>query len=50
LKSGAFDFRDAQHAGRGIWQGGYVEPRLFRASTRERGKPEACSDDANAHR
>jgi hypothetical protein len=29
--------------------GGQVEPWLFRACIREGGKPEACSDDANAH-
>jgi endonuclease YncB( thermonuclease family) len=41
--------RDAEHAGRGIWQGSYVEPWLFRACIREGGKPDDCSDDANAH-
>jgi endonuclease YncB( thermonuclease family) len=42
--------RDAEHAGRGIWEGSYVEPWLFRACIREGGKPDDCSDDANAHR
>jgi endonuclease YncB( thermonuclease family) len=41
--------RDAEHAGRGIWQGSYVEPWLFRACVRAGGKPGDCSDDANAH-
>jgi endonuclease YncB( thermonuclease family) len=41
--------RDAEHAGRGIWQGSYVEPWLFRACIRQGGKPGDCSDDANAH-
>jgi endonuclease YncB( thermonuclease family) len=41
--------RDADHAGRGIWAGSYVEPWLFRACVRQRGKPGDCSDDANAH-
>jgi endonuclease YncB( thermonuclease family) len=41
--------RDAEHAGRGIWQGSYVEPWLFRTCVRAGGKPDDCSDDANAH-
>jgi endonuclease YncB( thermonuclease family) len=41
--------RDAEHAGRGIWKGSYVEPWLYRACIRANGKPSACSDDANAH-
>ena len=41
--------RDAEHAGRGIWEGSYVEPWLFRACIRQGGKPGDCSDDANAH-
>lgn len=41
--------RDAEHAGRGIWQGSYVEPWLFRACIHEGGKPADCSDDANMH-
>jgi endonuclease YncB( thermonuclease family) len=41
--------RDADHAGRGIWQGSYIAPWLFRACIREGGKPENCSDDANSH-
>lgn len=41
--------RDAEHAGRGIWRGSYVEPWLYRACIRASGKPSDCSDDANAH-
>jgi endonuclease YncB( thermonuclease family) len=41
--------RDAEHAGRGIWAGSYVEPWLFRACIRSGGKPGGCSDDANSH-
>jgi endonuclease YncB( thermonuclease family) len=41
--------RDAEHAGRGLWTGSYVEPWLFRACIRQGGKPGECSDDANAH-
>jgi endonuclease YncB( thermonuclease family) len=41
--------RDAEHAGRGIWKGSYVEPWLYRACIRASGKPSDCSDDANAH-
>lgn len=41
--------RAAEHAGRGIWKGSYVEPWLYRACIRAGGEPSACSDDANAH-
>jgi endonuclease YncB( thermonuclease family) len=41
--------RDADHAGRGMWAGSYVEPWLFRACIRQAGKPGDCSDDANSH-
>jgi endonuclease YncB( thermonuclease family) len=41
--------RDAEHAGRGIWVGSYVEPWLFRACIRQGGRPGDCSDDANSH-
>ncbi|WP_334420469.1 thermonuclease family protein [Bradyrhizobium sp. AZCC 1588] len=41
--------RDAEHAGRGIWKGSYVEPWLYRACIRASAKPSDCSDDANAH-
>jgi len=41
--------RDAEHAGRGIRAGSYVEPWLFRACVRQGGKPDDCSDDANSH-
>jgi endonuclease YncB( thermonuclease family) len=41
--------RDAEHAGRGIWKGSYVEPWLYRACIRASGSPANCSDDANAH-
>src|SRR5580692_3883429 len=41
--------REAEHAGRGIWEGSYVEPWLFRVCIRQGGKPGDCSDDANAH-
>jgi endonuclease YncB( thermonuclease family) len=40
--------RDAEHAGRGIWEGTYVEPWLFRACIRKGGRPGDCSDDATA--
>jgi endonuclease YncB( thermonuclease family) len=41
--------RDAEHAGRGIWEGSYVAPWLFRACIRAGGRPGDCSDDANSH-
>jgi endonuclease YncB( thermonuclease family) len=41
--------REAEHAGRGVWEGSYVEPWLFRVCIRQGGKPGECSDDANAH-
>ncbi|WP_347335961.1 thermonuclease family protein [Bradyrhizobium murdochi] len=41
--------REAEHAGRGIWKGSYVEPWLYRGCIRASGKPADCSDDANAH-
>ena len=41
--------RDAEHAGRGMWEGSYVEPWLFRACIRQGGKPGDCSDDAESH-
>jgi endonuclease YncB( thermonuclease family) len=40
---------DAEHAGRGIWAGSYVEPWRFRACVRQGGSPGDCSDDANSH-
>ncbi|MEH2560651.1 thermonuclease family protein [Bradyrhizobium sp. AZCC 2289] len=40
--------RDAEHAGRGMWAGSYVEPWLFRACIGQGGRPPDCSDDANA--
>jgi endonuclease YncB( thermonuclease family) len=41
--------RDAERAGRGIWAGSFVEPRLYRACIRAGGRSAACSDDASAH-
>ncbi|WP_024513454.1 thermonuclease family protein [Bradyrhizobium sp. ARR65] len=41
--------RDAEHAGRGIWSGSFVEPWLYRACVRQGGRPDGCSDDADAH-
>ncbi|OSI72318.1 nuclease [Bradyrhizobium canariense] len=41
--------REAERTGQGLWKGSYVEPWLYRACIRARGKPSACSDDANAH-
>jgi endonuclease YncB( thermonuclease family) len=41
--------RDAEHAGRGMWAGSYVEPWLYRACIRANGRPAGCSDDAGAH-
>jgi endonuclease YncB( thermonuclease family) len=48
---GKFDAiqREAEHAGRGIWTGSYVEPWLYRACVRAGGSPANCSDDASAH-
>jgi endonuclease YncB( thermonuclease family) len=48
---GKFDTiqREAEHAGRGIWAGSYVEPWLYRVCIRAGGRPPECSDDANAH-
>jgi hypothetical protein len=40
--------REAEHAGRGMWAGSYVEPWLFRACVRQGGRPGDCSDDANS--
>jgi endonuclease YncB( thermonuclease family) len=40
--------RDAEHAGRAIWKGSYVELWLYRACIRASGTPANCSDDANA--
>jgi endonuclease YncB( thermonuclease family) len=40
---------NAEHAGRGLWKGSYVEPWLYRACIRAQGRPANCSDDANAH-
>src|SRR5712664_979521 len=41
--------RDAEHAGRGMWTGSYVQPWQFRSCIRQGGNPGNCSDDANAH-
>jgi endonuclease YncB( thermonuclease family) len=41
--------RDAERIGRGIWAGSYVAPWLYRACIRAGGRPDPCSDDANAH-
>ncbi len=41
--------RDAEHAGRGIWAGSYVEPWLYRACIRANGRQADCSDEASAH-
>jgi endonuclease YncB( thermonuclease family) len=38
--------RDAEHAGRGVWKGSFVEPWLFRACIKRGGRPGDCSDDA----
>jgi endonuclease YncB( thermonuclease family) len=48
---GKFDAiqREAEHAGRGMWAGSYVEPWLYRVCIRAGGRPVECSDDANAH-
>ena len=48
---GKFDAiqREAEHAGRGMWAGSYVEPWLYRICIRAGGRPPECSDDANAH-
>jgi endonuclease YncB( thermonuclease family) len=40
--------RDAEHGGKGIWEGSYVEPWLFRTCIRSGGRPRDCSD-ANSH-
>jgi endonuclease YncB( thermonuclease family) len=41
--------RDAEHAGRGILAGSYVEPWLYRACIWQGGRPTDCSDGASAH-
>jgi endonuclease YncB( thermonuclease family) len=41
--------RDAEHAGRGLWAGSYVEPWLYRACIRANGRQADRSGDANAH-
>ncbi len=41
--------RQADHAGRGLWEGSYVAPWLYRVCIRSGGKPGSCSDDANSH-
>jgi endonuclease YncB( thermonuclease family) len=41
--------RDAEHSGRGMWAGSYVEPWLYRACIRANGRPTDCSDDATSH-
>jgi endonuclease YncB( thermonuclease family) len=41
--------REAEHAGRGMWAGSYVEPWLYRACIRAGGRAPECSDDATAH-
>jgi endonuclease YncB( thermonuclease family) len=48
---GKFDSvqREAEHAGRGMWAGSYVEPWLYRVCIRAGGSPSNCSDDANTH-
>jgi hypothetical protein len=52
-RSGIFAMRqmpsEAEHAGRGIWTGSYVEPWPYRVCVRAGGIPTNCSDDANAH-
>jgi hypothetical protein len=41
--------RKAEHVGRGMWAGSYVEPWRYRVCIRAGGSPSNCSDDANAH-
>ena len=41
--------REAEHAGRGMWAGSYVEPWLYCACIRANGRPADCSDDASVH-
>jgi endonuclease YncB( thermonuclease family) len=41
--------REAEHTGRGMWAGSYVEPWLYRVCICAGGRPAECSDDANAH-
>ncbi len=40
---------EAEHAGRGMWAGSYIEPWLYRVCIRVGGRPVDCSDDMNAH-
>jgi endonuclease YncB( thermonuclease family) len=40
---------EAEHAGRGMWDGSYVAPWLYRACVSAGGKPGSCSDDGNEH-
>jgi endonuclease YncB( thermonuclease family) len=42
--------READHEGRGMWKGSYVEPWLFRACIRQGGKPGGCSGKAKGKR
>jgi endonuclease YncB( thermonuclease family) len=39
---------EAKREGRGMWEGSFVEPWLFRVCVRASGSPSNCSDDANA--
>jgi endonuclease YncB( thermonuclease family) len=41
--------REAEHDGRGVWAGSYVEPWSYRLCIRASGRPADCSDDASAH-
>jgi endonuclease YncB( thermonuclease family) len=39
---------EAEQAKRGIWAGSYIAPWLYRRCIKDGGKPNECSDDANA--
>jgi hypothetical protein len=42
--------QDAEHVGRGIWKGSYVEPWLYRVCIRANGTPANCSEDVPVSR
>ena len=39
---------EAEHSGRGMWAGTYVEPWLYRGCVKRGGRPQLCSDDVNS--
>ena len=41
--------RAAVRAGRGVWVGSFVLPRMYRACIKAGGRPSGCSNDARSH-